>query len=101
LLAASLEPLSDQSESLARHLWSDTTGRASHRAATLERVTARRGFGGGHVAVSGPIRQALAFRRLRLFATGPVAACTQRFISGWAVIGVRQRRIPQKDFLPR
>ena len=67
------EPLSGQSQHPDRRLWSDTTVRASHRPATVERVAARRWFGGGHVAVSGPALQAFAPGRLRLFAPGPVA----------------------------
>ena len=86
---------------LTRRLWSDTTGRASHRPATVERVAAWRGFGGEHVAVSGPALQALALGRLRLFATGPVAACTERFGSGWAAGRARQGMIPHKGFLLR
>jgi len=72
-----------------------------HTAQQLERVAAWRGLGGGDVAVSGPALQALALRRLRLFATGPVAACTERFSSGSAAVRARRGMIPQKGFLLR
>src|SRR5208337_676644 len=90
MFAARLEPLSGQSQHPDRRLWPDTTVGTSHRPATVERVAARHGFGGGHVAVSGPALQALALGRLRLFAPGPVAADTGRFDSGWVAGHVRQ-----------
>src|ERR1035437_4783554 len=101
MLAASLEALSGQSQSPPRRLWPDTTGRASHRSAALERVAAGRGFGGEHVAVSGPALPALALRRLRLFAAGLVGVCNQRVGLWWAASSARRGRIPQKRFLLR
>jgi len=83
LLAASLEPLSDQSHHSQRRLWADATVRASHCPATVERVAARRWFGGGHVAVSGPALQALAlgdYACLRPARSGLL----ERFASGGA-----------------
>ena len=100
LLAASLEPLADQSRSAQERLWSATTGRTSHRPATLESVAAGRGFGGGDVAVSSPLLQAFAPGRLCLFATGSVAADTGRFAPGLPTGSGRRGAIPHKVKLP-
>ncbi len=92
------EAPSDQSRESQKRLGSDSAGRAWHRGATVETVTAVRRFGRADVAVSGPKLQAFAAGRLRLSATGPVAAA--RAI--WFVVSVQAQgslAIPQKGFL--
>src|SRR5260370_42640100 len=68
------EAPSDQSRESQKRLGSDSAGRAWHRGATVETVTAVRRFGRADGAGSGPKLQAVAAWRLRLSAAGPRAA---------------------------
>src|SRR5260370_21207532 len=68
------EAPSDQSRESQKRLGSDSAGRAWHRGATVETVTAVRRFGRADVAVSCPKLQSFAALRLSPSATRPLAA---------------------------